>query len=119
MPDICVTVPKSFGLDKWVSEGDAAGEPWSGEYWAYYLQSIPDIKPGERVYVVYNGKLRGYSPLVQVKTRNLSRKAACALLRGGDAVAVTIPEFIPGFRGWRRRWWDRGIEVPFPEWRTP
>ena len=28
--DVVVTVPKSFGLDTWIEEGDAAGEPWSG-----------------------------------------------------------------------------------------
>lgn len=55
MSDVVVTVPKSFGLQTWIDEGDAAGEPWSGTYWAYYLQEIPDIQPGELVYVVCNG----------------------------------------------------------------
>ena len=36
----------------------------------------------------------------------------------GGAVAVTIPERVTGFRGWRRRWWERDAEVPFPGWRT-
>ena len=119
MSDVVVTVPKSFGLQTWIEEGDAAGEPWSGQLWAYYLQSVPDIKPDERVYVVYNGRLRGFSPLIQCKTRDLARRAKCALIRGGDAVAMTIPETIIGFMGLRYRWWDRAIEVPFPEWRLP
>ena len=93
--------------------------PWSGKYWAYYLQSVPEIDPGERVYVVCHGKLRGYAPLMQVKTRDLSRKARCALLRGGGAVAVTISEQITGFMGFRYRWWDRALEVPFPECQIP
>jgi hypothetical protein len=117
--DVVVTVPKSFGIDKWIAEGDAAGEEWSGQLWAFYLPSIPVINPGERVYVVYNGRLRGYSPLIQCKTRNLQRHAACALIRGGDAVAVTIPETIIGFRGFRYRWWGQSLEVPFPEWKNP
>jgi len=119
MSDVVVTVPKSFGLARWVDEGDPAGEPWSGELWAFYLYGgVPKIDPGERVYVVCNGKLRGYSPLIQLKTRNLSRDGAtCALIRGGDAVAVTIPEAIVGFQGFRYRWWDASIEVPFPDWR--
>ena len=117
MSDVVVTVPKSFGLQTWIDEGDAAGEPWSGEYWAYYLQAVPDIKPDERVYVVCQGKLRGYAPLVQLKTRDLQRKAKCALIRAGGAVAVTIPEVITGFMGFRYRWWDRSIEVPFEDWK--
>lgn len=40
------------------------------------------------------------------------------LIRRGGAVAVTIPQQIPGFRGFRYCWWDRALEVPFPEWRT-
>ena len=115
--DVVVTVPKSFGLQRWIEEGDPAGTPWSGKYWAYYLQAVPDIKSGERVYIVYNGRLRGYSPLLQCKTRNLQRKAKCALIRGGDAVAVTIPEIIIGFMGFRYRWWDYSVEQPFPDWR--
>ena len=33
MTDVVVTVPLSFGLDTWIAEGDAAGEPWSGKDW--------------------------------------------------------------------------------------
>ena len=33
--------------------------------------------------------------------------------------ACTIDEPISGFRGLRKRWWDRSIERPFPDWRTP
>jgi len=119
MSDVVVTVPKSFGLQNWIDEGDAAGEPYTGQLWAFYLQAVPKIEPGERVYVIYNGRLRGYAPLIQCKTRNLSRCAACALIRGGDAVAVTIPEKIIGFMGFRYRWWDYAIEVPFPDWKVP
>ena len=114
--DVVVTVPKSFGLQRWIDEGDAAGEPWSGRHWAFYLGATPNILPGERVYVVCDGKLRGYAPLVQVKTRDLSRCAECALIRGGGAVAVTIPENIVGFQGFRYRWWDYADEIPFEDW---
>lgn len=41
-----------------------------------------------------------------------------AIVRKGGAVACTIDEPIPGFRGLRKRWWDRAIERPFPEWKT-
>lgn len=117
MTDVVVTVPRSFGLDTWIDEGDAAGEEWSGQEWDFYLAGLrPAIKPGERVYVVYNGALRGYAPLVRVDWYGGRRYS---LVRHAGAVAVTIPEFIQGFRGFRYRWWDRSIEVPFPDWRDP
>lgn len=117
MSDVVVTVPKSFGLDTWIAEGDAAGEPWSGEEWHFYLGGHPPkIEPGERVYVLYNGRIRGYSPLVRVERNGIGR---LALVRHGDAVAVTIPEVVRGFQGWRYRWWNRSIEIPFPDWRRP
>lgn len=135
MSDVVVTVPKNFryrgktGLAAWISEGDPAGTKWSGEEWHFYLGSIrPKIEPGDRVYVVCDGRLRGYSPLVRVDEcldpSRYSRSSASgyasryALVRHGDAVAVAIPDPIPGFRGFRYRWWDREIEIPFPDWRT-
>lgn len=115
--DIVVTVPQSFGLDTWIDEGDPAGAEWSGEEWHYYLGgNPPDIKPGARVYVVYKGTLRGYSPLVRIDRFPDGRYG---LVRHGNAVAVTIPEYIPGFRGFRYRWWLRDLEVPFPDWQNP
>ena len=114
--DVVVTVPKSFGLDHWINEGDAAGEPWSGDLWDFYLGGpIPDIKPGERVYVVYNGKLRGYAPLVRIERT----ARGYSLVRGGGAVAVTIDRTIIGFRGFRYRDWDYSEERPFPDWKEP
>ena len=114
--DVVVTVPLSFGWDVWVGEGDAAGESWSGEEWHFYLGGHPpDMRPGDRVYVVHAGKLRGYAPLVRIERNGPGR---FAFVRHGGAVAVTIPEPIRGFRGWRYRWWDRADETPFPDWRT-
>jgi hypothetical protein len=116
MSDVVVTVPKSFGLDRWIEEGDPAGAPASGTEWGFFMGGHPPkILPGERVYVVYNGKLRGYSPLVRVERT----ASGYALVRRGGAVAVTIPEHIPGFRGFRYRWWNTAIETPFPNWKVP
>lgn len=121
--DVVVTVPKSFGLDVWIDEGDAAGDPparWQQE-WDFYLgNQRPNILPGERVYVVYNGALRGYAPLVRVAVQGWqTARQSFSLVRHGGAVAVTIPEFIQGFRGFRYRWWERADEVPFPAWKDP
>ncbi len=114
--DVVVTVPKSFGLDRWVAEGDAAGDPPTGEEWGFYLGgSVPSILPGERVYVVYNGRLRGYAPLIRVQRTD----RGCVLVRGGGAVSCTIDRPIVGFRGFRYRDWEHEDERPFPGWRTP
>lgn len=115
--DVVVTVPKSFGWENWIEEGDPAGEPWSGEEWHFYLGGAKPIqtKPGARVYVVHNGQLRGYAPLVRIEDAG----RGWAFVRRGGAVALTIPAPILGFRGWRYRWWSREAEVSFPEWRTP
>jgi len=122
VPDVVVTVPKDL-WPAWIAEGDAVDEPETGEEWGFFFSTrpmkhldvpggFPDIRPGERVYVVAHGLLRGYAPLSRLQ-RNPP-----ALGRRGGAVAVTIPEPIKGFPGWRYRWWDRAIEVPFPAWRT-
>ena len=119
MSDVVVTVPKARWAD-WIDEGDLPGTEWgsgdagqSGWYDFYLGGPLPDIKPGERVYIVAHGKLRGYAPLVRVDHYNRS------LVRQGGAVAVTIPEPIRGFQGWRYRWWDRSVEVDFPDWEKP
>lgn len=112
MPDVVVTVPKGI-WSEWIAEGDAVGEPTTGEEWGYFMGGAPpDIRPGERVYIVAHGLLRGYAPLTRLN------RSPLALCRRGGAVAVTIPTPIPGFRGWRYRDWDRALEVPFPDWRT-
>ena len=116
MADVLVTVPKSSGLDTWVAEGDAAGEPWSGLEWHFYLGGpVPNIRAGERVYICCNGRVRGYAPLIRID-RSVR---GYALVRHGGAVAVTIPEVVRGFRGFRYRWWDRSVESAFPAWREP
>lgn len=117
MTDIAVTVPKRFGLDAWIAEGDAAGTQWSGQEWAFWLAGPrARIAPGERVYVVYGGRLRGYAPLLRIDGY---RSAQFGLIRGGGAVAVTIDEPIRGFQGFRYRWWHYEAERPFPDWIVP
>jgi len=40
------------------------------------------------------------------------------ICREAGAVAVTIENPVPGFRGWRRRWWQREQEKLFIDWKT-
>jgi hypothetical protein len=112
--DIIVTLPKSFGLQNWIEEGsDLPGNPWSGEEWHWYSGGpVPNIKPSERVYVCYKGKLRGYAPLVRIERNG----RGYALVRHNDAVAVTINKYIQGFRGFRYRFWNYDDEISFPNW---
>ena len=117
--DVVVTVPKTFGLQQWIAEGDPAGEPWSGQEWAFYTGGArPKISPGERVYVVCEGRLRGYAPLVRLDWYVWNGPfGRGAFIRAGDAAAVTIAGPVRGFQGWRYRWWEREHEIPFPDWR--
>ncbi len=114
MSDVVVTVPKNRWRE-WIAEGDLPGEPWTGQASYFKVAGWPDIKNGERVYIVAHGKLRGYAPLVAL----LRTPETTYLVRHFGAVACTIDQPIPGFRGWRYRWWEREDERPFPNWREP
>jgi hypothetical protein len=120
MTDVVVTVPKGLWAE-WIGEGDLPGDAPSGyesHFWIRQSDYMPAIHPGERVYIVAHGRLRGYAPLR--RTEHICRLAPTrsCFVRDGGAVAVTIPEPIVGFRGWRYRWWDRSTEQPFEAWRT-
>ncbi len=123
MSDIVVTMPLNFkyghlkGLAAWISEGDAAGDPDTGEEYGFSVGGPrPRIEIGERVYIVHNKHLIGYALLVELEPLNDSG-TYWGLWRSGGAVAVTIEDEIPGFQGWRYRWWGREIEKAFPDWR--
>ena len=115
MTDLVVTVPKGIWAE-WIDEGDAVGDQRdAGEEWAFFLGgNKPDIHPGDRLYIVAHNRLRGYAPV----TRLARTERGWAICRRGGAVAVTIPDQIRGFQGWRRVWWNRLDEVPFPDWKT-
>jgi transcriptional regulator with XRE-family HTH domain len=117
MSDVVVCVP-SERWRAWLEEGDLPGEPPSGRLYEFALGTgRPRIKPGERVYIVAQGHLRGYAPLVEL--RKSGRADRWVLIRGGGAVAVTIPQHLTSFQGFRYRWWMPGRERPFLCWRFP
>lgn len=112
--DVVVTVPKQYWRI-WLGEGDLPGDPPTGHEYMYTVGGRPQVLPGERVYVVAGGLLRGYAPLVRV---DIGLGGKSHLIRAGGAVAVTIPQRIKGFRGFRYRWWARDDEMSYPEWRV-
>lgn len=115
MTDLVVTVPKHFWFD-WIAEGDAAGAPPSGQEWGFFLgRNRPPIEPGDRLYVVAWGRLRGYAPV----TRVVQHEGRWIICREAGAVACTVRNIgmsFNGFQGFRKRWWDREDEVDFPDW---
>lgn len=118
MVDLVGTCPKDFWFE-WIAEGDAAGEPETGDEWGWFTRHSRArlIRPGDRFYVVAHGRLRGYAPVTRLQD-NTRRGGGFIICRRGGAIAVTIPTIIPGFRGLRERWWPREDERPFPEWKT-
>jgi hypothetical protein len=114
--DLVATCPKDFWLE-WLAEGDCAGEKETGVEYSWFTRHslAGQIKPGERFYIVCNGKLRGFSIVTRITGPN---NGAYQICRKGGAVALTINEAIPGFRGLRRVWWLRDDEKPFPDWKT-
>jgi hypothetical protein len=116
MSDVCVTVPMRL-WEEWLDEGSLPGEPDTGDTFHFWLASpLPEMQPGERVYIVAHGRLRGYAPLVAIERRCRLRPSVGCLVRRGGAVAVTIDRPIKGFRGWRYVDWGRSEERPFPDW---
>ncbi len=114
MSDLVVTVPKNLWWE-WIAEGDAAGEPETGEEWGFYVgRARPPIGAGERLYIVAWGRLRGYAPVTSV----VDTFGGWCICRRGGAIAATLDVPITGFRGWRRVWWNRDAERPFPDWRA-
>lgn len=114
MSDLVVTVPKQLWLE-WIAEGDAVGEAATGIEWAYWVGGRPGIEPGERLYVVSWGQVRGWAPV----TRVALHEGRWGICREGGAVACQVPNRrFDGFRGFRKRWWERSEEIPYPDWKT-
>jgi hypothetical protein len=120
--DVVVTVPKGLWQD-WIDEGDLPGDAPSDYEYHFWIPLVrispPDIRPGERVYVVAHDRLRGYAPLIRTEMSCRLRPSRSCFVRRGAAVSVTLDEPIRGFQGWRYRWWDSADEHNFPEWRQP
>lgn len=118
MVDLVGTCPKGE-WHEWLAEGDAAGEPETGQEYGWWTghSLVRQIDVGDRFYVVAHGRLRGYSIVTGVHHSPGSRGGA--IFRMGGAVACTLTDPVPGFRGLKKRWWNRDDEIEFPNWRSP
>jgi len=122
MSDVVVTVPVKQ-WSRWLEEGDLPGDRPTGRQYSFSVPTAPrDLFRGDRVYIVCNGKLRGYAPLVSIVQGTIVprgiRMTGWLLIREGSAVAVTIPRVFVPRRGFVYRWWPRDMETPFPDWKT-
>ena len=126
MSDLVVTVPKTR-WQEWLGEGTWPGQACQPDveyHWFGRGRHLPPIRRSDRLYIVAHGRLRGYAPVVRLDAPPYPKPdwwwpgADWAIVRQGGAVAVTIPGRINGFQGWRYRWWNRGQEIPFPDWQT-
>lgn len=125
--DIVVTVPMRL-WPRWLAEGDLPGDPASeGGIWDFSMGTVlpNEAGAGSRVYVVSHGYLRGYAPMVRIEAHHDAPGGS--FVREGGAAACTLlepvhdgwmPKRVPGFRGWRYRWWEIKDEAPFTNWMT-
>jgi hypothetical protein len=102
----------------WLAEGDLPGADDGWESHWMFAGAPPEIRPGDRVYIVAYERLRGYAPFQYVEERCALDRSRRCLVRWAGAEAVTIAEPIRGFQGWRYRWWERAAERPYPNWMT-
>ena len=117
--DLVGVVPKNK-WNAWLKEGGCAGTKDTGKEWAWKtdnLRAVTKLQRGDRLYVVCNGRLRGYATITRVIQDGNNRHPMFSICRRGDAVAVTIDEKIPVFRSLRKRWWEREKELDFPGWK--
>ncbi len=119
--DLVGTCPMDF-WEEWIAEGDAAGDPETGEEFVWHTRHflVNQILPRQRFYIVAHGRLRGYAIVTRVHLDHVEARLARSgsIIRRGGAVACTIPETIKGFQGLRPRWWEWDTEIPFPDWKT-
>lgn len=121
--DVVIRVPQALWLS-WLAEGGWPGEEEPGE-WAFTVGSLgrtrSDLRAADEVrcYVAAFGHLRGYAPMQRIdRTVGAGGRITDRFVRGGDAVAVTVPGLALGGEPWALRSWELGAEVPFPAWAT-
>jgi hypothetical protein len=113
--DLVACLPVALFHDWW-DEGGVPEWPEDLEYhWEVGRRPPTTIETGRsRLYIVCGGLLRGFAPIRRVE--QVAERRWSLVRDGLSAEATTIPAPIPGFRGWRYRWWDRADEREFSDW---
>ena len=100
--DLVITMDEAT-WQSWLSEDS----PFGPEHVVVVGSDPPEVGPGGRVYVVVDGRLRGYVPLARL---DRVQPDGVAVVGRSWAVPVSINELIEDFQGWRYRWWPRARE---------
>ena len=110
--DIMVTTPKDRMADA-AQEAEDVKRAGGGFYFRRFSglqQSAPRIKPGERVYYVEDGYVRGYCLLDRLETKTLGMVCETSGLNYFPGVYAFMdattwmwiePVLMQGFRGWQ------------------
>lgn len=108
MTDIVVTVPRKH-WEAWLTLRTAPGTMRSFHIYG----ERPPANWDDLIYVLAHRRIRCVLTIERVTP-----------LRGGHFIQavmlkpVSAPGAEPGFKGWRRRWWDQRDEKDFPDWKT-
>jgi len=109
MEDWIITIPKSIPWEKYEEELDAAAKD-PDIVLNYRLGYKPNAKPGDRVFVVHDGEIKGFQKVVDVVEEKKGFKclstgqnwpAGFYIQRGGPFHEID-PIRMKGFRGIRR-----------------
>lgn len=114
MTDIVITIPRETWGDWLAHHGPGLQRGKLRTFHIYdHARGRPPSSAGDMLYVAAHGRLRCVFLIEQVHP-----------LRGGWFIwatmtrSVTLKDHVPGFKGWRRRWWDVAAEEDFDAWRT-
>lgn len=74
----------------------------------FYISKKPP-EPTDRVYIAAEGKLQGWFWVDTIITMVASPPCYCVMAHQ-TFHPVTIADPVPGFAGWRHRWWETSAE---------
>lgn len=124
MADIIVTTPKGE-MQNAADEAADVLEAGGGRYFRTFRHSPPNICPGDRVFYVEDGFVRGFASVVETVAGG-RRRCDTTGREWGEGFHVIMdarswkwiaPIPMVGFRGWR--YWGRPVPATIGDWRAP
>lgn len=109
MTDIVVTVPR----ESWAAFVAARGDARRGTLIPFQFAEHPPASAGDTIYFAAHGRLRLKAQVESVFPWRGATGVLASLI-----APVTICLAVPGFPGWRKRWWSAVDEQPFDAWRS-